>query len=288
MEMTRIGLIGTGVMGKGIGLNLIRAGHELHLYTRTKEKAKTLIEQGATWHDRIATVAENCQVILTIVGYPSDVEDIYFGSTGIIANAKPGSLLIDMTTSKPALAEKIAEEAQHKQLTTLDAPVSGGDIGAQNGTLSIMVGGDQTGFEHARPLFEIIGENIIHQGPAGAGQHTKMCNQITIASNMIGVSEAMAYARKAGLNPDQVLKSITSGAAGSWSLSHLAPRMINEDFSPGFYVKHFIKDMCIALETAEEMGLSTPGLQLAYQLYQQLAEAGEQDSGTQALIKLFN
>ncbi|WP_017473480.1 NAD(P)-dependent oxidoreductase [Amphibacillus jilinensis] len=288
MEMTRIGLIGTGVMGKGIGLNLIRAGHELHLYTRTKEKAKTLIEQGATWHDRIPTVAENCQVILTIVGYPSDVEDIYFGSTGIIANAKPGSLLIDMTTSKPALAEKIAIEAQHQQLIALDAPVSGGDIGAQNGTLSIMVGGDQTGFIHARPLFEIIGENIIHQGPAGAGQHTKMCNQITIASNMIGVSEAMAYARKAGLNPDQVLKSITSGAAGSWSLSHLAPRMINEDFSPGFYVKHFIKDMCIALETAEEMELSTPGLQLAYQLYQQLAEAGEQDSGTQALIKLFN
>lgn len=288
MEMTRIGLIGTGVMGKGIGLNLIRAGHELHLYTRTKEKAKTLIEQGATWHDRIATIAENCQVILTIVGYPSDVEEIYFGPTGIIANAKPGSILIDMTTSKPKLAERIAIEAKHQQLTALDAPVSGGDIGAKNGTLSIMVGGDQTDFEQVRPLFEIIGENIIHQGPAGAGQHTKMCNQITIASNMIGVSEAMAYAKRAGLNPTQVLQSITSGAAGSWSLSHLAPRMINEDFSPGFYVKHFIKDMCIALETAEEMELSTPGLQLAYQLYQQLAEAGEQDSGTQALIKLFN
>ncbi|WP_440897663.1 NAD(P)-dependent oxidoreductase [Amphibacillus sp. Q70] len=286
--MTRIGFIGTGVMGNSMALNLLKSGHELHIFTRTKQKAMNLLEQGATWQHSIADLAQAADVIITIVGYPNDVEDVYLSETGIIKHAKAGSLLIDMTTSKPTLAEEIAKAAKAKGLTALDAPVSGGDIGAKSGKLAIMVGGDQEGFERALPLFEIMGEKIVHQGPAGAGQHTKMCNQITIASNMLGVSEAIAYARKAGLDPSRVLESITTGAAGSWSLTNLAPRMIKGDFAPGFYIKHFIKDMTIALETAEEMGLSTPGLKLALSLYQELAEAGEEDSGTQALIKLFS
>ncbi|SEN83741.1 3-hydroxyisobutyrate dehydrogenase [Amphibacillus marinus] len=288
MEMTSIGFIGTGVMGRSMALNLLKAGHELHIYTRTKQKAAPLLAEGATWHDSIAELAPAVDVMITIVGYPSDVEAVYLSESGIINNAKPGSLLIDMTTSKPSLAEEITRTAQARGLIALDAPVSGGDIGARNGTLSIMVGGDSEGFERALPLFEIIGDKIIHQGPAGAGQHTKMCNQIAIASTMLGVTEAIAYARKAGLNPTRVLDSITTGAAGSWSLTNLAPRMIKGDFAPGFYVKHFIKDMLIALDTAEEMGLETPGLQLAHSLYQDLAEAGDEDSGTQALIKLFS
>lgn len=288
MEMANIGFIGTGVMGNSMALNLLKAGHELHIFTRTKQKAVNLLEQGASWHDSIANLAQAVDVIITIVGYPHDVEEVYLSKTGIIEHAKTGSLLIDMTTSKPTLAEEIARAAKAKGLTALDAPVSGGDIGAKNGKLAIMVGGDQEGFERALPFFEIMGEKTIHQGPAGAGQHTKMCNQITIASNMLGVSEAIAYARKAGLDPSRVLDSITTGAAGSWSLTNLAPRMIKGDFAPGFFVKHFIKDMTIALETAEEMNLSTPGLKLALSLYQELAEAGEEDSGTQALIKLFS
>ncbi|MCZ0702714.1 3-hydroxyisobutyrate dehydrogenase [Natronobacillus azotifigens] len=285
--MKTIGFIGTGVMGKSMAQNLINAGYEVHIYTRTKAKAETLLQAGATWHDHVASLAHVSDIVITIVGYPSDVEEVYFGSDGIIENAKAGSYLIDMTTSKPTLAKKIAETARQRQLTALDAPVSGGDIGAQKGSLAIMVGGDQTGFEAVLPIFEVIGEKIIYQGEAGAGQHTKMCNQIVIASGMIGVSESIAYAQKAGLDPSRVLESITTGAAGSWALSNLAPRIIQHDYAPGFYVKHFIKDMKIALETAQEMGLMTPGLELSLQLYQQLAEEGEENSGTQALIKLF-
>lgn len=286
--MTTIGFIGTGVMGKSMALHLLRAGHDLHVYTRTKAKADSLIDAGATWHDSVIELAHAVDVAITIVGYPSDVEEIYFGPNGLIENAKPNTLLIDMTTSKPKLAERIAEAAKQKQLMALDAPVSGGDIGAKNGTLAIMVGGEKQAYQLALPLLKMMGEKIVYQGPAGSGQHTKMCNQITIATNMIGVSEAIAYARKAGLDPNLVLESISTGAASSWSLSNLAPRIIAGDFKPGFYVKHFIKDMTIALETAEEMGLATPGLKLALSLYQELAEAGEEDSGTQALIKLFS
>lgn len=286
--MKRIGFIGTGVMGNSMVMQLLKAGYEVSVYTRTKTKATTVLQHGATWRNTIIDLAGNADIIFSIVGYPKDVEEIYFGDQGILAHAKPGSYLIDMTTSSPKLAISIANAAKKQGLFALDAPVSGGDIGAKNGTLAIMVGGEESAFQAVRPILEIMGENIVLQGPAGAGQHTKMCNQITIASNMIGVCEAIRYAQKAGLDPTKVLQSITTGAAGSWSLTNLAPRMITGDNAPGFYVKHFIKDMTIALESAKEMDLLTPGLELSLSLYKQLAEHGEADSGTQALIQLFS
>ncbi|TXL61711.1 NAD(P)-dependent oxidoreductase [Cerasibacillus terrae] len=284
---TIIGFIGTGVMGSGMIHNLQKAGYNVHIFTRTKEKAKALIEQGATWENSIEELANRADVLITMVGYPKDVEDIYFGEKGILKNVKKGTYIIDMTTSKPSLATQIYDAAIEKGVHALDAPVSGGDIGAQNGTLAIMVGGNEEAFQAVRPILEVMGNNVILQGEAGAGQHTKLTNQITIASNMIGVSEAIMYAKKAGLDPVRVLDSITTGAAGSWSLSNLAPRMIAGDEEPGFYVKHFIKDMKIALESAKEMGLKTPGLALSLELYQELAQKGNEDRGTQALIKLF-
>lgn len=286
MEKT-IGFIGTGVMGRSMAKNLLRAGYPVHVYTRTKEKAQTLLTEGAVWSESVADLTKKVNVIITMVGYPSDVEAVYFGNNGILENAEKNTFIVDMTTSQPALAEKIYREAAKHGLFSLDAPVSGGDIGAQNGALSIMVGGENAVYQKLLPLFKIMGSNVIHQGGAGAGQHTKLCNQITIASNMVGVCEAITYAKKAGLSPDRVLESITTGAAGSWSLSNLAPRMIAEDYAPGFYVKHFIKDMTIALESAKDMNLLTPGLELSLKLYKELAAQGEEDSGTQALIKLF-
>ncbi|APC47066.1 oxidoreductase [Virgibacillus halodenitrificans] len=283
----KIGFIGTGVMGKSMALNLQRAGYLINIYTRTKEKANDLIDHGAVWKESIKDLTVASDIIITMVGYPSDVEEVYFGENGILEHAKAGSCLIDMTTSKPSLAINIFQQAKAKSIHALDAPVSGGDIGAQKGTLAIMVGGEEDAYEALLPLFKTLGENIILQGPAGAGQHTKLANQITIASNMIGVCEAIIFAKKAGLDPSRVLESITTGAAGSWSLSNLGPRMIRGDFDPGFYVKHFIKDMTIALESAKEMDLDTPGLSLSLQLYKELAENGDGDSGTQALIKIF-
>jgi 3-hydroxyisobutyrate dehydrogenase len=282
-----IGFIGTGVMGRSMVNNLMKAGYRVLIYTRTKEKAQTLIEAGANWRATVGEVAKDSDVVITMVGYPSDVEEVYFGEKGIIENARGKTLLIDMTTSKPSLAKEIYKTAKTKSLYSLDAPVSGGDIGAKEARLSIMVGGDLKVFDSALPLFEEMGANIVLQGGAGSGQYTKMCNQIAIASGMIGVSEAISYAERAGLDPTTVLKSIESGAAGSWSLTNLAPRMINENYEPGFYVKHFIKDMGIAIESAEELGMETPGLRLAKQLYDQLAENGGNNYGTQALIKLL-
>ncbi|MGJ9459446.1 NAD(P)-dependent oxidoreductase [Oceanobacillus sp. CF4.6] len=284
---TTIGFIGTGVMGKSIVGNLMNAGYSVNVYTRTKDKAQDLIDNGAIWIDTVAELASSSEVIITMVGYPSDVEEVYYGDAGILNNAQAGSFTIDMTTSKPSLAKEIYEKAKEKKLSALDAPVSGGDIGAKSGNLAIMVGGEEDAYATLLPLFEVIGENIILQGDAGAGQYTKMANQITIASNMIGVCESIMYAKKAGLDPERVLRSITTGAAASFSLSKLAPRMLQGDYAPGFYVKHFIKDMTIALESAEELGLATPGLSLSLKLYKELAEKGEEDSGTQALIKLF-
>ncbi|MCR8634724.1 NAD(P)-dependent oxidoreductase [Paenibacillus sp. N5-1-1-5] len=287
-EQTVIGMVGTGVMGKSMAGHFIKAGFEVHVYNRTKAKAEDLLEQGAKWQDSPGQLAQHCNVIITMVGFPSDVEEVYLGEQGILRNAKPNSYLIDMTTSSPALAVKIYEAALEHKMVSLDAPVSGGDVGAKEARLSIMVGGDKEAFDTVLPLFEIIGKNIVYQGQAGAGQHTKMCNQIAIASNMIGVCEALVYAKKAGLDPSTVLKSIESGAAGSWSLSNLAPRIIAENFDPGFYVKHFIKDMGIALQAAEEMKLDMPGLSLAKSLYEQLAAMGEENSGTQALYKIID
>lgn len=286
-ENITIGFIGTGVMGKSMVRNLLKAGYQTAVYTRTKSKAEELLSAGAVWKDTVAELSKQSNVIVTMVGYPSDVEEVYFSDNGILNNAGSGSYLIDMTTSTPVLAQKIYQQALQQEMHAFDAPVSGGDVGARNGTLTIMVGGDEQAFDAVAPVFDVMGENIVHQGEAGAGQHTKMCNQITIASNMVGVCEAMAYANKAGLDPQSVLKSIGSGAAGSWSLSNLAPRMLEGDFEPGFYVKHFMKDMKIALETAQTMNLQTPGLELAKSLYEKLIELGAENDGTQALYKLY-
>lgn len=283
----KIGFIGTGVMGKSMARHLLKAGYEVLIYTRTRSKADDLLEEGAVWVENPAGVAKEADIVMTMVGYPSDVEELYLGKGAILENMKEGTIAIDFTTSSPKLAETIFMEAKTRGIHSLDAPVSGGDIGAQNGSLSIMVGGDEETFESVRPIFEILGSNVVLQGKAGAGQHTKMCNQITIASNMIGVSEALLYAKKSGLDPDKVLSSITTGAAGSWSLSNLVPRMIKGDFAPGFYVKHFIKDLKIALDSASEMDMRTPGLELALSLYEELAALGEGDSGTQAMIKVL-
>lgn len=281
-----IGFIGIGVMGKSMAMHLLNAGYQVHMYTRTKAKATDLLAQGAIWEDSPKAIAGSCNFIITMVGYPKDVEEVYFHD-GILDHAKAGTYCIDMTTSSPALAKEIARVATGKNLFALDAPVSGGDIGAKNGQLAIMVGGEKEAFAQALPILQLLGTNIKWQGNAGAGQYTKMCNQIAIASNMIGVCEAIVYAKKVGLNPTSVLDSISTGAAGSWSLSNLAPRIINGDYSPGFFVKHFIKDIKIALESAKELDLHLPGLTLAETLYEQLAKDGGENDGTQALIKLW-
>lgn len=280
---TVIGFVGIGVMGKSMASNLMAAGYHIHVYNRTKSKADDLIDQGAVWQDSPARVAALADVIITIVGYPKDVEEVYLGEDGILPNCKRGNIVIDMTTSSPELAAKIYQEAKEAGVHALDAPVSGGDIGARDATLSIMVGGDEEVFKVVKPLFEVLGKNIVYQGEAGSGQHCKMANQIAIASNIMGVCEAMRYAEKAGLNPQTVLTSIGAGAAGSWSLTNLAPRMIKGDFEPGFYVKHFIKDMGIALETCGNIGLQARGLELAKSLYDELAASGGENMGTQAL-----
>ncbi|QBG55835.1 oxidoreductase [Bacillus amyloliquefaciens] len=282
-----VGFIGLGVMGNSMATHILEAGYPVLVYTRTKQKAEEILNKGAVWQETVKDLSEKADIIITMVGYPSDVEEIYLGENGILRHAKEGAFVIDMTTSKPSLAKKIAEKAKEKSIHALDAPVSGGDIGARNGTLAIMAGGEKEAFEACLPLFSVMGENIQYQGPAGSGQHTKMCNQIAIAAGMVGVAEAMAYAEKSGLNPEQVLKSITTGAAGSWSLSNLAPRMLKGDFAPGFYVKHFIKDMGIALEEAELMGEEMPGLALAKSLYDKLSAQGEENSGTQSIYKLW-
>ncbi|MDQ0257417.1 3-hydroxyisobutyrate dehydrogenase [Evansella vedderi] len=286
-EKKVIGFIGTGVMGKSMAKHLMNGGHELNVYNRTKEKAVELLNNGANWCGTVAELAEKSDVVITIVGFPSDVEGVYLGLNGILNHARPGSYVIDMTTSKPLLAKKISDEAKKKGIFALDAPVSGGDIGARDGKLAIMVGGEKEAFDEMHPIFSLMGENIRLQGPAGSGQHTKMANQIAIASTMMGACEAIVYAKKAGLDQREVLKSIETGAAGSFTLSKLVPRMIDGDFEPGFYIKHFIKDMKIAIDSAEELGLKTPGLTVAKGLYEQLAEQGEENSGTQALYKYY-
>ncbi len=287
MVLKKIGFIGTGVMGGSIVKHLLNAGHEVTVYTRTKSKADVLIALGAKWANTPAEASKNQQIVFTMVGYPKDVEEVYNGLQGVFSAANPGTIVVDMTTSEPTLAKKLYEQAKEKSIHSLDAPVSGGDIGAQNGTLSLMVGGDKDVFEEMKSIFKVFGQNIVYQGVAGSGQHTKMCNQIAIASGMIGVCESIAYGLNAGLNLDDVLKSITAGAAGSWSLSNLAPRMLKEDLAPGFYIKHIIKDMKIALDEAERMNLQLPGLSLAKSMYDKLQEEGYGDNGTQALIKFY-
>ena len=283
-----VGMIGIGVMGKSMANHILKKGYEVVVYTRTKAKADDVINNGAIWKDSVAEVAKVADIIVTMIGTPNDVENVYFGDDGIFAHAKQNTYLIDMTTSKPSLAIKIYEKAKTKGIHSLDAPVSGGDVGAKNATLAIIVGGDTDVFEQMLPFLQIMGNNIVLQGEAGAGQHTKMVNQITIAPAMIGLCEALIYANKAGLQPNEVLKSIATGAAGSWSLDNYAPRMIQGDFAPGFAIKHFIKDMKIALESAQEMGMETPGLCLALKMYEKLAAMGEGESGIHGLLKYYD
>lgn len=287
LKQLKIGFIGTGVMGKSLVKHLLNVNHEVIIYTRTKDKAADLVKEGAKMATSPSEVAQQVEVLFTMVGYPHDVEEVFFGDNGIFQIDNTNLTVIDMTTSTPTLAKKIDEKAKEKGMLSLDAPVSGGDIGAQLGKLSIMCGGEEATFDKVLPILNLFGETILYQGSAGAGQHTKMCNQITIATGMIGVCEALAYGRKSGLDLDQVLRSISTGAAGSWSLSNLAPRMIVGNYEPGFYIKHFVKDMRIALEEADKMGLTLPGLTLAKSLYEDLMNEGYAENGTQALINSY-
>jgi 3-hydroxyisobutyrate dehydrogenase and related beta-hydroxyacid dehydrogenases len=285
--MPTIAFIGLGIMGSSMALNLMKAGFPLHVSTRSPAKAAPLVEAGAILHATAGEAAAEADVVITIVGLPSDVEEVYFCEGGILNRAKKGALLIDMTTSSPSLAIRIAEEAAKRGLSALDAPVSGGDIGAREARLSIMVGGDEEAFERAQPVFKAMGTTIAHQGGAGAGQHTKACNQIVIANNMMGVAESIAYARAAGLDVKKVLSSIGTGAAGSFLLNALGPKMLDGDFAPGFMIEHFVKDMTIAAAEAAGYGLDLVGLQASMEQYKRRLEAGDARDGTQAIIKSY-
>ena len=281
---TKIGWIGTGVMGSSMLKHLMAAGFSATVFSRTQAKAQALIELGAHWAASPKAVAEQSDVIFSIVGFPSDVRDVMLGADGALAGSKAGNVLVDMTTSEPSLAVEIADAGKLKGVFSVDAPVSGGDIGAKNATLSIMIGGDKAVVEALNPCWQAMGKTVIHQGGPGAGQHTKMVNQTLIASNMVGVCEALLYAYKAGLDLPTVMQSVSPGAAGSWSLSNLGPRIMANNFDPGFFVEHFIKDMGIALSEARRMKLSLPGLALANQLYLALQAQGHGRDGTHALM----
>jgi 3-hydroxyisobutyrate dehydrogenase len=281
---TKVGWIGTGVMGRWMCQHLMDKGYKATIYNRTKEKAKPLLDAGASWADTPKGAAEKSDVVFAIVGFPKDVREVFLGTEGALTGSRPGSVLVDMTTSEPSLAQEIEATARTKGVGTVDAPVSGGDVGARNAALSIMVGGEKETVEAIRPLLECLGMTIVHQGPAGAGQHTKMVNQILIATNMIGVCEALLYGYKAGLDLKTVLQSVGGGAAASWSLNNLGPRIIDRNFEPGFFVEHFIKDMGIALDEAKRMGLALPGLALANQLYLAVRAQGWGRKGTHALM----
>ncbi|UKS57178.1 NAD(P)-dependent oxidoreductase [Exiguobacterium acetylicum] len=284
--MKTVGFIGLGVMGQGMVRNLRKAGFAVKGYNRTKEKGLVLEADGVEIVDTIQDVVTDVDVVISIVGYPQDVEQIYL-ENGILDHAAPGTILIDMTTSSPALAERIAKEATTRGLQALDAPVTGGDLGAKNGTLAILVGGEDDAFTKAKPLFEAMGKSISLFGGPGKGQSAKLANQIAIAGSMIGTAEMLLFVTRSGIDPTQFIETIKSGSAGSWSLENLIPRVIAENYSPGFFVKHFIKDMRLALERGAEMGIATPGLALVKDLYEELAEMGHADSGTQALYLLL-
>lgn len=283
--MARIGFIGLGVMGEPMCSHLIDKGDELFIYTRTKTKALPLMDKGAKYMDNPKAVAQNSDIVFTIVGYPKDVEEVYLGKDGLIEGARQGQLFCDMTTTKPSLEKFISERLASVGATLVDAPVSGGDVGAKNGTLTIMCGGSKEDIERLSPYFNVLGKNITHMGEVGSGQHTKMCNQIVIAGTMAGVSESLVYGAIAGLDLDKMVACISKGAAGCWTLDNLAPRVINKNFAPGFMIDHFIKDMAIALEESEKMGLSLPSLALTKQLYVAIQAQGMGRNGTQALVK---
>lgn len=284
----KIGFIGTGVMGSGIIQNLLKNDNEVTVYNRTKAHAQEVIDAGATWADSPAQATKNNDVVMTMVGFPEDVEQVYYGEDGILSVAQPNQLLIDMTTSKPSLAQKLARDAAKKDVHILDTPVSGGDIGAKNGTLTMMIGGEKSDFEKIKPLLEQFSSQQHYFGPAGSGQHAKMANQIMIAGTMTGMSEMLVYAKSAGLNLKEVINTVSSGAGENWSLSNYAPRILKEDYTPGFFAKHFLKDLRIALEEAENMNLDLPATTQAKQLYEILVDKkGLGNDGTQALVKLW-
>jgi 3-hydroxyisobutyrate dehydrogenase len=286
-DRSPVGFVGLGIMGASMAGHLLRAGHPLHVYNRSRSRAEPLLAAGAHWHDSPGAVAAAADVVITMVGTPDDVEAIYLGADGIVAKARAGALLIDMTTSSPALAEKVAAAAAARGLRAVDAPVSGGDVGAREAKLSIMVGGDEDAFRRAQPILALMGTKIVRQGGPGAGQHTKLCNQIVIASTMLGVCEGLAYAQRSGLDAATVLESIGGGAAGSFLLNNLGPRILRGDFAPGFMIDHLVKDLRIAHDEGERLALDLPGLTLALRQYEALAEAGEGRSGTQALYKRY-
>jgi 3-hydroxyisobutyrate dehydrogenase len=281
---TRIGWVGTGVMGRWMCQHAIQKGYAATVHNRSRDKAQPLIDLGAAFADSPKAVAERSDVVFAIVGFPKDVREVFLGANGALAGSKPGTTLVDMTTSDPSLAKEIYEAARARGVHALDAPVSGGDVGAKNAALSIMVGGDQEVVNAVTPVFEAMGKTIVHQGPAGSGQHTKMVNQILISSTMVAMCEGLLYAHKAGLDVETVLKSVSVGAAGSKSLDIYGPRLLARNFEPGFYVEHFIKDLGIALAEAEKMNLCLPGLALTKQLYEAVRAQGYGRKGTQALL----
>lgn len=283
-ESKRIAWIGTGVMGVSMCGHLISQGHTVVVHSRTRAKAEPLLARGAAWADSPGEAAGRADVIFTMLGFPKDVREVYLGPGGVVASATPGALLVDMTTTSPSLAAEIDAAAEARGIKALDAPVSGGDVGARNAALSIMVGGDAQALEAALPLLQAMGKTIVHQGPAGAGQHAKLCNQIVIAGTMIGVCESLFYGQRAGLDLATMLQSIRGGAAACWSLENLAPRVLNRNFDPGFFVDHFVKDMAIALEECRRMGIELRGLQLVHEIYRHVQELGHGSKGTHALM----
>ncbi|MEQ1825342.1 MAG: NAD(P)-dependent oxidoreductase [Pirellula sp.] len=283
-ETTRIGWIGTGVMGRSLCSHLLKAGYRLAIFNRSPEKMTDLVHSGAISCSSPKHVASQSDVVFSMVGYPADVEEVLLGNQGVLAGLAPGGVMVDMTTSRPGLAIRIAQEAAKHGILSLDAPVSGGDIGAREARLSIMIGGDETAFEALMPIWKIFGTTFVLHGPSGSGQHTKVVNQILIAAGMVGLCEAMLYAQQSGLNPESVLKSVSMGAAGSWSLTNLTPRMLRGDFAPGFFVNHIVKDLGIALEEAEGLGLKLAGVEHAKKMYEYLQSMDRGSSGTQALI----
>lgn len=285
--MKKIGFIGAGVMGKAMVRNLMKAGYELSVYTRTKEKAEDIVSEGAIWCNSIAECVKGQEAVITMVGYPKDVRAVYFGADGILQNADEDTYLIDMTTTSPKMSKEIFLEAERIGLHAIDAPVSGGDLGAKTGTLSIMAGGNKEDFEVCKELFQSLGKTCIYEGRAGSGQHTKMANQIALGGVISSLCEAIIYARKAGLNEETMLKSISQGAAGSWQMSNMAPKILNNDMEPGFYIKHFMKDMQIAMEEAANRRLDLPVLKQVMSMYGELEEKGLGEKGTQALIEYY-
>lgn len=287
MGIKTVGWIGTGVMGRSMCMHVLKGGYKVRVYNRTRDKAADLEAAGAHWCADPREVADGSDCVFTIVGYPADVEEVILGERGVLAGAASGSIVVEMTTSEPTLARRIYDTAKERSVEVLDAPVSGGDVGARSGKLAIMVGGDRSSFEAVQPLFRLMGENIAYMGPAGAGQHTKMCNQIHIATTMVGVVECLLYAHKAGVDLEEMIAVVGQGAAASWSLNNYGPRIAKGNFDPGFFIKHFVKDMDIALKEARRMRLSLPGLALAHQFYLAAMAVGLENMGTHSLYKLF-